>query len=146
MKGGVCVDTSFLMSLLVGDCHTERAREQVISLGKPLVISQLVELEHVNGVRQRVFRGEITEHQALAVDKEYLRWRKEGSLVRGGMMVPAIWKSARKLGRDHTARLGTRSLDVLHVAFALAAEADLFWSFDDKQRVLAAAVGLKLNP
>ena len=46
---------------------------------------------------------------------------------------------------DHamtTPRLGTRTLDVLHVVSALALQADTFYTFDTRQAKLAAAEGL----
>jgi predicted nucleic acid-binding protein len=42
--------------------------------------------------------------------------------------------------------LGTRSLDLLHVAAALALEAKVFLSFDDRQRKAAASEGLQVKP
>jgi len=47
------------------------------------------------------------------------------------------------LSRKHTATLGCRSLDILHVAAALALEADAFHTFDRRQQRLARAEGLK---
>ena len=38
-----------------------------------------------------------------------------------------------------TPRLGTRTLDVLHVVSALALQADAFYTFDTRQVKLAAA-------
>ena len=52
---------------------------------------------------------------------------------------------ARELSRQTTARLGTRTADLLHVAAALEIEADCLYSFDKQQRKLARAVRLKLN-
>ena len=47
------------------------------------------------------------------------------------------------LGRRHGPRLGIRTLDSLHVACALELNAESFWTFDDRQRKLAKAVGLR---
>lgn len=60
----------------------------------------------------------------------------------------ALWRAAinraSELSRRHTPTLGTRSLDVLHVACALELQLRHFLTFDERQRQLAAAVGLKL--
>jgi len=50
---------------------------------------------------------------------------------------------AADLVRTHIAKLGTRTLDSLHVAAALELKAERFWTFDDRQKKLAKAVGLK---
>ena len=46
------------------------------------------------------------------------------------------------LARRYGPKLGTRTLDSLHVACALELNAQKFWTFDDRQAKLAEAVGL----
>jgi predicted nucleic acid-binding protein len=50
--------------------------------------------------------------------------------------MPDSWRQGR------TARIGTRSLDLIHVAAAIVLRADVFHTFDDRQRKLAGAAGL----
>jgi hypothetical protein len=52
---------------------------------------------------------------------------------------------ARQLSLKFSARLGTRSLDVLHVASALALRASTFLTFDLRQRKLALAAKLRVR-
>jgi len=52
---------------------------------------------------------------------------------------------AFQLARQTTARLGTRSVDVLHAAAALELGCEALYSFDERQRKLAHAMRLKLN-
>ena len=47
------------------------------------------------------------------------------------------------LARRYGPRLGVRTLDSLHVACALELKAERFWTFDERQRKLARAEGLK---
>ena len=47
-----------------------------------------------------------------------------------------------ELVRRHAPRLGSRTLDSLHVAMALQLGADRFWTFDARQAALAKAEGL----
>lgn len=51
-----------------------------------------------------------------------------------------------KLSRRHSARVGARMLDVLHVASALDLKPDAFLTFDERQRKLAKAEGLRVLP
>ncbi|HJU09369.1 MAG TPA: hypothetical protein VJ728_00760, partial [Candidatus Binataceae bacterium] len=53
-----------------------------------------------------------------------------------------IFVTAIQLASRWTARLGTRSLDLIHVASAVVFRADVFHTFDDRQRKLALAAGL----
>lgn len=54
-------------------------------------------------------------------------------------MAEAIYIEARRLSARYSARLGTRSLDIIEVASALVLEADSFHTFDERQRKLAKA-------
>jgi predicted nucleic acid-binding protein len=49
----------------------------------------------------------------------------------------------RQLSR-HSMKIGTRTLDVMHVACACEIQADTFISFDDRQCALAKLAGLKV--
>jgi hypothetical protein len=51
-----------------------------------------------------------------------------------------------RLSAKHSGGVGSRSLDLLHVAAALEAGWTVLASFDDRQRKLAALAGLKLIP
>lgn len=53
--------------------------------------------------------------------------------------------SGHQLSRQITARLGTRTADLLHVAAAIELKADYLYSFDQQQRKLAQVVRLKTN-
>ena len=50
-----------------------------------------------------------------------------------------------EIARLYTPRLGTRTIDTLHVAAALELGAERFWTFDDRQKKLAKAAGLKTS-
>ena len=53
---------------------------------------------------------------------------------------------AGELSDRHSASLGTRSLDLMHVGAAMLLEATAFLSFDDRQRKAAAMEGLEVFP
>jgi len=55
----------------------------------------------------------------------------------------AVLDQAAELSRQYTPTLGTRSLDVLHVASALALGMRQFVTYDERQARLAEACGLK---
>ena len=57
--------------------------------------------------------------------------------------VPAsAWTTAQRVSRTYSAKLGTRSLDILRVAIAIVLRAGAFLTFDRNQAVLAHAEGL----
>jgi predicted nucleic acid-binding protein len=57
-----------------------------------------------------------------------------------------VFEKACRLSGEHTGRLGCRSLDVLHVAVALVSRASVLYTFDENQKRLAAAEGLRTAP
>ena len=56
-----------------------------------------------------------------------------------------VYSQAESVSRRHTATLGVRSLDILHVASALVLGASAFVTHDDRQARLAKAVGLRVT-
>ena len=139
-------DSSFLMSLLVEDGNTGEAKEFVSSNPVTLTFNPLHRLEVRNGLRLRVFRGEIDGSQCAAAMK-----RIEGSLAVGIFAHAAIpWtdalRQAELLSAEHAVDIGSRSADTLHVAAAKLSKARRFLSFDKRQRQLAKAAGLQVKP
>jgi predicted nucleic acid-binding protein len=101
-------------------------------------------LEGVNALQLRVFRKEISQRQAAASLRAFDGDLRSGTFLRKELPA-AAFERARKLSRENTARLGTRSADLLHVAVALELRATALYSFDLRQRKVAVGAGLTLN-
>jgi hypothetical protein len=56
----------------------------------------------------------------------------------------AVIVRATDLALAHTERVGARSIDLLHVAAALALTSEVFLTTDDRQAQLSKAEGLKV--
>jgi predicted nucleic acid-binding protein len=138
------VDPSALRSSYL---HDDRSRRFCAWRGKtsgPLVVTRHGRAELVNSVMLGVFRNVLdsaTARQALAdLDADLA----DGSLA----LVDILWRRALDLAAElsstHTAKLGVRTLDVLHVASAVALEKRVFVTYDDRQAALARAVKLRV--
>jgi predicted nucleic acid-binding protein len=57
-----------------------------------------------------------------------------------------VFRRADELSEEHASHNGQRTIDLLHVAAALECSARTFLSFDQRQRKLAQAAGLKVRP
>jgi uncharacterized protein len=57
-----------------------------------------------------------------------------------------IEQKAAELSADHSATLGCRTLDIIHVAAALGVGAKEFLTFDRRQGALAKHAGLTVRP
>jgi predicted nucleic acid-binding protein len=107
-------------------------------------VTTLGELEVVNAFGLRVFRKEVSAAQARESVSDFERDLRDGILQLRELSDP-IFERARLLSRQTTAKLGTRTADLLHVAAALELGVDYLYSFDQQQRKLAQTVRLKLN-
>jgi len=136
-------DTSFLVSVYLTDVHSSEADRLMFEFGSSLVITALHELEFNNAVELAVFRRAITTSQAINARADY-----ERDMAHWGLQpLPVdVFTRAVTLARRHTARRGTRSLDILHVAAALALGAEAFLTFDRRQHQLAKSEGLRAFP
>jgi predicted nucleic acid-binding protein len=102
-------------------------------------------MELTNALELRVFRQELTRTEAVAVRDHFLSDLRAG-VFQIAELKPDIWHTAERLARRHTARLGTRTLDILHIAAALTLKPDAFLTFDERERKLARAERLRVLP
>jgi predicted nucleic acid-binding protein len=138
-------DTSFVVSLYVPDVHSPAAIAAMGKTGGPVLITALIEVELCNAIELRVFRKELTGQQGKAAAQAFEEDLQNG--VFSLQPLPAAtFGQAKRLARQHTASLGTRTLDLLHVAAALTLGADSIFSFDASERKLAHAAGLHVRP
>jgi len=140
----IYVDTSFLISLYSPDSNSAAAVATMRLSRGDHYITVLGEVEVGNALQLRVFRKELSGVQVQASLRDF-----ENDLSRGVFQLRPISDEvlarARKLSQQTTARLGTRTADLLHVAAALDLAVDYLYSFDRQQRKLAEAVRLKVN-
>ena len=138
-------DTSFLVSLYGRDPHSPAALAEVRRRRPILLLTPFSEAEFTNALELRIFHNEWTPAEARAVVKEFLQDLRTGILRIEGL--PAeVYDLARTLSRRHTSKLGTRTLDLIHVASALLLRPGIFYSFDERQRKLARAEALTVRP
>jgi predicted nucleic acid-binding protein len=107
-------------------------------------VSVLGELEVVNAMGSRVFRKEVSATQARSSLKDFEEDLRAG-VFQFRALTDQVFERARQLSRQTTAKLGTRTADLLHVAMALELSADHLYTFDQQQRKLAHNLRLKLN-
>jgi predicted nucleic acid-binding protein len=139
----VYADTSFLFSLYVPDANSSAASAIMKRIKPPLFATDFAEFEFINALNWRIFRKELraSEEQAvlLSLSKDI-----HAGAIRIVPISTATLAHARRIARTQTRILGTRALDVLHVASALALRANSFCTFDKNQARLATALALRI--
>ncbi len=139
-------DTGFLASLYLKESTSGQAQATIAATPVVLPLTPHSLLELRNALNRSVQRKRITTSQRDSL------WSDMEADIAAGFLVPTpipsdeLHKKARELSDRHTATLGTRTLDLLHIAAALILDAKLFFSFDERQRKAAAAEGLKVKP
>lgn len=136
-------DTSFLVSLYVLDVNSALAATGMRRASLPILTTPFGELELTNAISLRLFRKELKATEIKAahniVNKDV-----EAGVLQVKPIPNAAFERARQIARRRTPRLGTRTLDVLHVALALQFGAKVFYTFDARQAKLAVAEGLSV--
>ena len=112
-------------------------------IGGSLPVTHFGRTEIVNVIGLGVHRGSVDEDQAARLWERLDADFVDGHLTQVDILWRAAVNRASKLSRLFTPKLGARTLDVLHVACALELKLPHFLTFDDRQRALAKAVGLK---
>ncbi|WP_158752014.1 type II toxin-antitoxin system VapC family toxin [Acidobacterium sp. S8] len=139
----VYADTSFVVSIYLTDDHSQEA-DRLFATNPGLIYTSLHLLEFAHSIEQNVFRRRITPRNATQIYFDFEQDRRAG-LWSEKNQPELVYAIAIDLARTHTATLGTRTIDTLHVATALELGAERFWTFDDRQKKLAKAVGLKTS-
>jgi len=137
-------DTGFLCSLYAPDAHTVRAAARMKRQKLPLPFTWLHQLELRNALRLRVFRREISARERDASLNSLLTDLASGVLRVSAPPLAEVMTEAERLGAVYSEKIGTRSLDILHVACGLVLGLPHFITFDKRQARLARAAGLRV--
>lgn len=136
----IYADTSFFVSLYVTDAHSHQAQRRMEKHPR-IWLTPLHRVETAHAMAQQVFQRRISPADADRAYDNFENDRRAGLWLEA--TVPeAAFDLAVELARRHVARLGCRTLDTLHIACALELGAREFWTFDERQKRLAKAVGL----
>jgi predicted nucleic acid-binding protein len=137
-------DTGFICSLYAPDANTGRALNQMEKQRKPICFSWLNQVEFRNALRLRVFRKEISSSERDRSLNLLLADLSAGIFENVELAQSNVLIETERLSARHSEKLGTRSLDILHVAMAVVLGCERFLSFDIRQVKLARAAGLSV--
>lgn len=135
------IDTSALVPVYVPERFSDAARAAIRHAGQ-IPFTALHRLEVANALELLVGRKLMTTEEYRAVHAQLRDDLEHRRLLAVALDLELVFAEAAELSRLHTAKLLTRSLDVLHVAAARAARCRRFVSADDRQLTLAKAGGL----
>jgi predicted nucleic acid-binding protein len=138
----VYADTSFLFSIALHDANTAAAFNYLKAHPTSLVFTPWQRCELRNAIHLAVWRGNCDAMLARRAIEKISSDVSAGNLIESQLDWPEVFMIAEKLSDRHTAALGVRTLDLLHVAAAVSLGAKNFITCDGRQHALANAVGL----
>ncbi|MGB6387273.1 MAG: type II toxin-antitoxin system VapC family toxin [Terriglobales bacterium] len=139
----IYADTSFFVALYLSERHTPEAERRLRSRPS-LWVTPLHVAEWTHAIEQHVFHKALSRSAADRLLQRFQEHCAQG-LWRETPLPDRAFEMCAELAHRHAARLGVRTLDTLHVASALEAKAEFFWTFDTRQEKLALAAGLKAD-
>jgi len=139
----IYVDPSALLKLYLHQSESAAMNAWRGRTKGALVVTHHGRVEVVNGIclaaHRREIAGEALADTLVSFDEDFA----DGFYRLADLLWRATLNRAAELSRIYSPTLGTRSLDVLHVASALELELRSFVTYDERQKELARAVGLK---
>ncbi len=138
------LDTSSLVALYFPEEKTEPLIAHLRRRPLPLAFTWLHEMEFTNGLQLKLFRKEAAAAAVTATLHALRADVESGVLHRAQPSWPTVFATALRLSTAHSRTLGTRTLDLLHVAAALTLQATEFITGDDRQAKAAAKERLKV--
>lgn len=139
-------DSSFLVSLVSRDTNSPSASKHMGRHAEQLAFTPLHRIEIRNALRNAAARGEITEEERRSAFHAVEEDLRDGLLIHTPFSWTDALRRADELSDHHREKDGQRTLDLLHVAIALEIHCSVFLSFDKRQRRLARAAGLRVQP
>lgn len=139
----VYVDTSVILKLYIKEKYSLEISEWLIKNNEPIMLTNFHELEFINAMNLKHFRGEITRSTIRKIIQKFADHENKGIFFRPALNWPEIFNNAIDLSEKYAGNIGSRSLDILHVAVALSMKSKRFLTFDERQSKLASMAGIK---
>lgn len=136
----VYIDSSALAKLYVPEPESD-ALDAFLRGRRNLLISEVVLSEVLSAIARRWREGELSAAQARAVRAALLADADSGALERL-QLAPAVHREAERILFSMGSR-PLRTLDALHLALALTAEATHVITFDARMKTAATECGLR---
>jgi predicted nucleic acid-binding protein len=140
----IYVDTSVIVKLYIREELSREASNWLKMNNEAVPITRFHELEFINAIQLKQFRSEITKDETLCIFSKFNEYENMGIFYRPQMDWSEIFKYAVDISKKHTATIGARSLDILHIASALSIKAENFLTVDGRQSEVAAHAGLQI--
>ena len=139
-------DSAIIVKLYVQEATSLEAIRLAGGHAAPYVLTEWQALEVRNAIRLKAFRGEISAAEISQSIAAFGQDLATGRWQRPVYNTAHVEQMAENLSREHSATIGCRTLDIIHVAAALVLGIQVFVTFDARQGSLARQAGLTVKP
>jgi hypothetical protein len=139
-------DSAIIVKLYVREATSPDAIRLVGAYVAPYWLTHWQALEVKNAIRLKAFRKEITAAEMSQSIAAFEQDMATGRWQRPVYTAATVEQKADELSASHSAILGCRTLDIIHVAAALVIGAKEFVTFDGRQGAMAKQAGLTVKP
>lgn len=137
------LDTSALIKLYYPEVESQNVHELVKRENRAILFTSLHELEIKNAFALKVFRREMSDEVYRQLVNTINNDVHTSVLRRVHPNWGIVFRHSLEISGRNTRSIGSRSLDILHVAIALSSGCRRFLTFDDRQACLARQSGLE---
>lgn len=141
----IYIDTSAIVKLYIREPDSQDVSKWLTKNNEPVPMTRLIELELINAFKLKGFRKEINNDDFQNICRRLKDHEEKGVYYRPQLDWFVVFSNTLELSKNHTSKIGSRSLDILHVATALFLKADKLLTFDDRQGQLARLAGLNIE-
>jgi predicted nucleic acid-binding protein len=116
----VYVDTSVIVKLYIREEYSRETSGWLKKNNESIPLTSFHELEFINAIQLKHFRAEITQDEISLIMSRFEEHEENGIYYRPPLDWSAVFIQAIDLSKKHSASIGFRALDILHVASALS--------------------------
>ena len=138
----IYLDTSAFIKLYLNEEGSTKVHGLVVGQDEPLPVWHLTEVEFHNALRFKIYLKELVESDVDRLLSLYFSRKAAGQYHNPYLDPLALHESSIEMTK-RTRSIGSRSLDILHVAAARLLAAAPFVTGDERQGDLARAEGLE---
>lgn len=110
--------------------YSREVSDWVKANNRPIPLTAFHKLEFTNAINLKRFKKEMDPSQADLVLDRFREHENQGIVFVPPTNWPDIFACAVDLSADFTRSIGSRSLDIIHVASALSWKVKCFYTFD----------------
>ena len=140
----IYLDTSALVKLYFPEPETAALTQWLSAKDESIIFTSFHNLEFNNTLSLKKGRNEIAPNTCNAVLRRVEHDLQEGVLYSPEVDWEVVFSEATKLAQAYTPKIGSRSLDIIHVASLIVLGNAPLITFDARQRKLAEKLALQV--